>query len=245
MRAAALFLAITFTAGAQSPVRLPYGCTPEDVETFGLACSPEDPCPVFLELASVEASGEKIFLAGNLHTAGVTLFGVLLSSEDGGKNWTEPFHRLASAGLEQIQFFDSDFGWIGGQALDPLPRNPFLLLTVDGGKTWRQQFLFEEPRYGAIARFRFDSATSGQLVFDSSQGSATRQELYETITGGSSWTVKQTGTQAIGLKGADPKPDLSLRLRADAKSGTYLVERNTAGVWRTVASFEIHIGDCQ
>src|SRR5580692_2363441 len=85
----------------QQTVPLEYACPPEELEAFGLACSAEDPCPVFLELSSVEAVGAKLFVAGNLHTPSTTLYSVLLASEDGGKTWTEPVARMRAAALEQ------------------------------------------------------------------------------------------------------------------------------------------------
>jgi len=54
-----------------------------------LTCSEDEPCDVFLELASVEGVGSTIFAAGNLHTVTTTLYGVLLASGDGGKTWTK------------------------------------------------------------------------------------------------------------------------------------------------------------
>src|SRR5438105_3172943 len=102
VRAAFVFL-IGATLVAQSPVKIEYACTPEDIDSFGLACSAEDACPVFLELSSVEAVGAKIFVAGNLHTERTTLYSILLTSEDDGKTWTEPQKRMRAAALEQIQ----------------------------------------------------------------------------------------------------------------------------------------------
>ena len=89
------------------PMRVPFECTEADTQAASLSCSEEEPCPVFLELSSVEAAGNKIFLAGNLHTSTTTLYSVLLATEDGGKTWTravsphplrrprsDPIHRL-------------------------------------------------------------------------------------------------------------------------------------------------------
>src|SRR5262249_52240739 len=137
--------------------KLEYACPPEDVDGFGLSCSAEDPCAVFLELSAVEAAGAKIFVAGNLHTRSTTLYSVLLASEDGGKTWTEPFKRIRAGALEQIQFIDFANGWVSGQLIEPLPRDPFLLITTDGGKSWRQRPLFEESRFGSISQFWFES----------------------------------------------------------------------------------------
>jgi len=238
-------LLCAITTLAQAPGRVEYDCAPQDIEAFGLTCSPEDPCAIFLELSSVDAVGARLFLSGNLHAASTTLYAVLLVSEDGGKTWTEPLKRLRSAAYEQIQFIDFASGWISGQMIEPLPRDPFLLLTTDGGKTWRQRPLFEESRVGSIAQFWFDSRTSGELVFDRSQGGTTRHELYESMTGGESWSVKEVTTTPIRLKKVRPKEEATLRVQADARSKTYRIERRGGDKWETLASFVIRVAECK
>jgi photosystem II stability/assembly factor-like uncharacterized protein len=163
-------------------------------------------------------------------------------SDDGGKTWSEPHRRLRSSALEQIQFLDFEHGWIGGHLLEPLPKDPFMLLTTDGGKTWRQRPLFEESRYGSIAQFWFDSPATGELVFDRSQGGTKRYELYETMTGGESWSPKETSNAPIRLKKA--ASDSAWRARADARTKTYRIERAGANA-ESVASFDIHVVDCK
>src|SRR5262249_27507184 len=128
----------------------------------------------------------------NLHTDQTTLFGLLLSSEDGGKTWTEPAKRFKSASLDQIQFTDLQHGWISGVKLEPLPRDPFFLATIDGGKTWRNHPMFEETRFGSILQFTFDSAQSGELILDRSQGANKNYEVYGSMTGGDTWEIKES-----------------------------------------------------
>src|SRR5579871_2423135 len=183
----ALALLISATLPAQTPVKVEYSCTPEDIDSFGLACSAEDPCAVFLELSSVEAVGAKLFVAGNLHTERTTLYSVVLASEDGGATWTEPHKRMRASALEQIQFVDFANGWISGQVIEPLPKDPFMLITADGGKTWRQKPMFEDSRFGSVAQFWFESKTSGELVIDH----APKHEVYQTNTGGENWELKE------------------------------------------------------
>jgi photosystem II stability/assembly factor-like uncharacterized protein len=218
-------------------------CAPEDTDAFGLTCSEDDPCPVFLELAAAEASGNTVFLTGNLHTVNTTMFSLLLKSEDGGSTWTEPSKRLRSSALEQIQFSDFQHGWIGGVNLDPLPHDPFVLITSDGGKTWRQNPLFEESRYGSIQQFWFESATAGQLIFDRSQGQTKRYELYDTMTGGTSWELKEVSGQAMTLAKAKPKDNAVWRVRVEKQN--YLVERRTNAGWETASTFPVRAGECR
>jgi photosystem II stability/assembly factor-like uncharacterized protein len=236
-----LISAVAFAA--DPPLKIEYTCPPEDLESFGMACSNEDPCAVFLELSSVEAVGAKMFAVGNLHTQSSTLYSVLLASEDGGKTWTEPVKRMRAAALEQIQFIDFANGWISGQAIEPLPKDPFLLLTTDGGKTWRQRAVFEESRFGSIGQFWFESATVGELVVDHSERGAARHEVYQTNTGGESWEVKESTTKPVKLKGA--RDESAWRVRVDAASKTYRIERRGSAGWEAVASLAVHVADCK
>ena len=163
---------------------------PADTQAAGLGCSEEDPCPVYLELSNVEAVGSKLFVTGNLHTPMATLYSILLESEDGGNMWTEPHSRVRSSGLDQIQFVDFQNGWISGANLTSAPRDPFLLITTDGGKTWHERPIFEETRVAAIESLRFDSSANGTLLIDARLDDGKR-ELYETRTGGESWAIRR------------------------------------------------------
>ncbi len=155
------------------------------MQASGLACPEDEPCPVYLELANIEAVGNKLFLPGNLHTPTITIYSVLLATEDSGKTWSEPHSRVRSAGLDQIQFIDFQNGWISGANLQGAPRDPFLLLTTDGGKTWRQRPIYGESRLGVIERFWFESPQEGTMLVDARLESNVH-ELYETRTGGES-----------------------------------------------------------
>src|SRR5450631_176596 len=122
-------------SNAGKPMAVPFGCTEEDIRSAGLTCSEQDPCPVYLELAAVESTGIRIFAAGNIHTATATLYTMLLGSEDNGRTWREVHERVRGAGLDHIQFADVETGWASGLSFSPLPQDPFLLMTPDGGTT--------------------------------------------------------------------------------------------------------------
>jgi len=94
---------------------------------------------VYLELSGVSSAGKKLALAGNLHGPAATLYSVLLTSDDGGSNWRESAARLPGAALEQVQLADSLHAWAAGETQVPLPRDPFVLLTADGGISWRRK----------------------------------------------------------------------------------------------------------
>lgn len=230
---------------AEDSVRVEYACPAADLERFGLTCSENEPCEVFLELASVEGVGSTVFAAGNLHTVTTTLYGVLLVSGDGGKTWTEPNPRIPAAALDQVQFPDFQRGWVSGVNLEPLARDPFFLTTADGGKTWRRRPLFNETRYGSIQQFWFDSVKSGELILERPRGAASVYEIYETGNGGDTWTIKEAASKTPKLAKAPTKENATWRARTDAASKTHRIERRTARGWELVASLPLRAGVCK
>jgi hypothetical protein len=227
------------------PMIVDYNCGAEDIRLAGLSCTIDDPCPVFLELASVEAAGNRIFVAGNIHSSSTTLYSILLASDDAGKTWREPYERMRSAGLDRIQFIDFEKGWISGEVQHPLPRDPFLLATTDGGKTWQAHPIFADPQFGATVDFRFSSRTNGNLViYRGRTGESGRSELYETPNAGETWILRQSSDRFIELMRPDPA-DADWRLRADAASKSYRIERRAGGGWHWIAAFSVSIGACQ
>ena len=143
------------------------------MQAHGMSCSEEKPCPIYAELAAVQPLGHRIFITGNVHDGDSTLYSLLLASEDEGRTWTEPVDRMKGAGLDHIQFFDFEAGWISGQSLGAFPRDPFFLMTTDGGKTWRKRLVFNETRIAAVDRFWFESRTAGSMIIDRMQGAET------------------------------------------------------------------------
>ena len=101
MRVAFSILAACVLASGQSPVRTPVACTLETVQKLDLSCSQEDPCPLYLELSDVETVGDRIVLAGNVHTPSATLESVLLVSDDAGKTWNEAHARIPGGALTE------------------------------------------------------------------------------------------------------------------------------------------------
>ena len=237
--------ALEFTG---KPLALPVHCTDEDIRLGGLSCSEEDPCPIYLELSAVESVGPRIFAAGNLHTASVTLYSVLLASDDAGHTWREPQDRIRGALLDRVQFFETESGWASGHAVSPLPQDPFLLHTVDGGKTWRQRPVFSESaenHLGSILQFFFTDKNSGSLIIDRGQGSdEDRYELYESSDGGDSWNIKESSRKPLKLKRSFT-PSTEWRVRPDAPSKAFHVEHRQGERWGSVASFLVRAGMCR
>ncbi len=217
---------------------VPFHCTDDDIAQGGLTCSEEAPCPVYVELTSVGAQGSKLFVSGNLHSESATLYSVLLESDDQGESWTEPVPRVRGVGLDLIQFPDFEHGWISGETLMPLPRDPFFLITSDGAKTWRNHPIFDEGTAGSILSFWFESSATGSLVLDKGSGGA-RYQLYESPTGGDTWTIRESSDKPIRIKSMPPPGTGVWRLQADAKSHAYHIEKLNGENWKMVASFKI------
>lgn len=225
---ASFILILTAAAAQETPVKLAY------------TCDDDDSGPVYLELTGADATLARTFVTGNFHSTDATLASILLSTDDGGKTWIEPTPRQPHASLEQIQFIDFETGWVSGANVQGVPRDPFLLLTSDGGKTWTQSNLFEEPRTGVVERFRFDSKTDGALLV----ATKARHELYETHTGGTSWTLLQTSGQPLKLPRERPAAESALRVRADAKTKSYQVEKRQEGKWIPLGAFLVEVAKC-
>jgi hypothetical protein len=258
MRLGALVAVLTIGACAQEapapavientgkPMRLGFQCTEDDLRIFGLACPASHPCPVYLELAAVEPVGNRIFVAGNLHTESVTLSSVLLVGSEGGKTWQEPHERIRGAGLDQIQFLDFEAGWVAGGYLHTVPRDPFLLVTTDGGNNWRLRLVTSEGRVGTIESYAFDSRTHGLLLLDRRMAgeAGSRYELYESQTGGESWMIREVSDRPIlAAQKLARAPEAGWRVRADATS--YRIEKRVGERWETVAAFLTRVGECR
>ncbi len=229
------------------PMAPKFQCTEEDIQSFGLGCTEDEPCPIYLELSAFETVGNQIFAVGNIHSAANTLYSVVLASSDSGKTWREPFERVRGASLDRVLFSGFENGWITGQVVNPLARDPFLLITSDGGKNWRRQPLFSESRAGSIQQIWFDSRTTGSLIFDGGQsGEGLRYELYESATGGDNWMVREASDQPIRIKRMPPAPEnADWRLHADAATKSNRLEKRQGASWHPLASFAVTIGSCK
>ncbi len=227
------------------PLTLPFHCSLDDIRWAGMTCSEEEPCPIYLELSSVEGVGDRVFAAGNIHTDAVTLYSLLLSSGDGGHNWQAAPDSVRGAGLDRIQFLDALTGWISGQTLFPIPQDPFLLLTADGGKSWRYRPIFGDSHFGSIQQFAFDSKTAGALIVDNGKGSGDteRYARFETTDGGETWSIKEESRKPMQLKRtAAGSP---WRVRTDAASRSYKIERRSGAQWTTAAAFSVKLPACK
>ena len=65
-----------------------------------------------------------------------------------------------------------------------------------------------------------------------------RYELWESMTGGESWNIQQVDAKPIPFPGA-AAPMKPLRIRADAASKTFRIERQDGARWRSLAAFAV------
>jgi len=216
------------------PMLLPFRCTEDDIQWAGMSCSADEPCPSIWNwppssrgcaLDRVGFSRLAIFIPRRdalLRPAGER--GCRAHLARGLR--THP-RRL----LDHIQFFDTELGWISGQALSPLPQDPFLLLTSDGGKTWRQRVIFSESRVGSIQQFHFSAKDSGSLIIDRGPGAeGGRYELYESPDAGETWTIRETSDRPFQLKPSPAALPSEWRARADGpRSRSTRARRASAG----------------
>jgi hypothetical protein len=228
------------------PIRLSLDCSNDDMAMFGLVCSAERPCPVYLELTSVDFMKGRLAVVGNLHGESNTMYSVLLVSEDGGLSWSEPFERLPHSGLDKVHFHDDTHGWAQGHVLDGGPHDPFFLLTTDGGKIWRRRSVFDDERSVVIERFWFDSDRSGGLLVDRLREgeNGARYERYETMTGAESWMIREVSTTPIRVRRTRMQVRNDWRVIADEKTGAWQIQKEGDTGWNTISEFQIETGLC-
>jgi len=229
------------------PMRVGYGCTEDDLQWAGMSCNEGEPCPIYLELTAVVSNGRKILAAGNLHSTSATLSSLLLQSDDSGATWKEPVTRFRGSAVEQLQFYDPMHAWAAGETEYPLPRDPFILLTTDGGGLWQERTVGEEGNAGSVQRFWFDSAEHGELVIDAGKTSSGGRYLtYESETSGESWLLRGSDNRLPALRRAPvatEDPDWRIRTGKDGKA--YQIEKRAGNAWEAVASFLIEVASCK
>jgi photosystem II stability/assembly factor-like uncharacterized protein len=198
-----------------------------------------------LELSAAEGVGNRIYAAGNIHSDTVTLYSMLLGSDDAGHTWRQSSDSYRGAGLDHIQFLDTLTGWISGQTLFPISQDPFFLLTSDGGATWRAKPVFDESHFGSILQFSFDSKTAGGVILDQGPGSdSERYSRYESLDGGETWLIKEQSKKPLQLKrSATPAPNW--RVRAEAATRSYRIEHRQGDRWISVAAFSVRLPACK
>jgi hypothetical protein len=230
-------------ANTGEPIRVPYICTDDDIQFAGMLCTERAPCAIYLELTAIAANSRKILVSGNLHSNSATINSVLLMSDDAGASWREPAGRIRGAALDQLQFFDPVHAWAAGEMQYPLARDPFFMLTTDGGASWRQRAVADDGAPGSVQAFSFDSVQHGELIVDAGNTAPSGRYIsYESQTGGESWMVRSTVRQVPRLKA--PAADPTWRLRTGHDGKAWEIEKREGGQWAPVAAFLIEVASC-
>jgi hypothetical protein len=246
MRSIGCLVLFSYSLGAQvpayeytgAPLPIPYTCEDDDMDWAGLTCL-DEPCPIYIDLTHAASQGKSILITGNFHASAATMYSLFLRSEDGGRTWREPFERIRGAELEDIQVYDGHIAWIDGLTQQPVAKDPFFLVTEDGGATWNRVPLFEADAEGSIVQFVFDSRDHGLALVDRG-GGALRYETYETQTGGHSWTMRDKSGKMTKLKGT---PESEWRIRPESRD--FRLEHLENSIWSPFASFAVRVADCR
>jgi len=204
-------------------------------------------CAIYLEISAAAGAGPKVFVSGNFHTGDATLYSLLLASEDGGTTWREVAERIPGARFGAVYFANEKTGWVLGHFWNHQPRDPFFLLTTDGGLHWRRYPILNESGTAVVEDFWFDSESTGTVLIDRLHHteSGTRYERYETMTGGTNWMIREMSSKPIDVRRIRPvRPEPPWRTRASEESRAWLVEHRAGDSWEVVAEFSLDAGTC-
>jgi photosystem II stability/assembly factor-like uncharacterized protein len=203
---------------------------------------------LFLELVDITSIGDRVLVIGNIHTSSATIASVLLRSDDGGKTWIEPAGRVDAGGLETIQLLENQ-GWIAGQqTTQDHAFIPFLLVTTNGGANWvrRPFWSGDDERYGAVAEVYFDEPQHGFVIIDRMATEGDSYELYESMNGGLSWSIRQISEEMPTIKRriTAAEPPRLWRLNENRGEASFDVERLVDGEWTKTSAFAEDLGAC-
>jgi hypothetical protein len=228
----------------EAPIALDCVCGNAEIQEHGLSCTVDEPCSVYLELDALAAVGEKLLLAGDLHTGTATLWSVLLASDDGGATWSEPAGRLRGVSLYLLECPGEQVCYAAGHTSGGVPRDPLLLRGAIGGGNWlRLPLLEEEGAIGSIEALRFDTPERGRAQVNRGRPGALHYATLLTEDAGAHWTLAESS--ATRPPPVTATPASAYRFAADRSGRTLRVEKRTGAAWRTVARFSVAAGVCR
>jgi photosystem II stability/assembly factor-like uncharacterized protein len=142
-----------------------------------------------LDFRDIYGVNEKIAFAmsaGNAEDGAAKIF----KTTDGGVSWKVILHHT-----EKGVFFDSMDFWNEKEGIligDPIDDKPFIIKTLDGGKTWNR---IDKDKLPAVLEGEASFASSGTCVATKPNGSAwlnTQSRVFFTPDKGENWEVYQT-----------------------------------------------------
>jgi len=138
-----------------------------------------EPKPHFHDICFVDRQNGWIF--GKYDRGG----GLILHSEDGGRNWDKEWLKVPYAEWQMgIHFMDSQHGWAGVSVLGPNSTGAFLQ-TEDGGKNWS----ITETEY-LTQDIYFSDAQNGLMIAEI-EGGPFSMNFVHTDDGGQNWQVRK------------------------------------------------------
>lgn len=112
--------------------------------------------------------------------------GTLLSTDDGGLNWSEA-NRPENFIPSKIFFIDPNLGWLAGEYSNKADTG-FVLRTSDGGQNWDTVFHYQYFKFNDLF---FINDTMGWLAGAELSGSDTLSLIMHTVNGGDNWIIPQ------------------------------------------------------
>ncbi|MCH8292326.1 tetratricopeptide repeat protein [Candidatus Poribacteria bacterium] len=158
-----------------------------------------------------ETDINNLYFVDTQHGWGVGDFGIILSTEDGGRFWHALDTKIGRS-FYGVFFLNKAVGWVVGS-------RGTIMKTTDGGKTWHQH---QSGTRNRLYQIRFASPDVGWIVGD-------KGTILHTTDGGERWEVQERGTnqQLCDLAVLDAQ-----RVYVAGKFGTLLYTDNGGRKWQ-------------
>jgi photosystem II stability/assembly factor-like uncharacterized protein len=135
-------------------------------------------------------------------------------------------------------FADAMTGWISGQVYQSLLKDPYFLVTRDGGKTWRRRPIYSESTVATIEDFKFEGPREGTVI----TAAGGRRQRWVTHNGGDVWQITETLDRKPAALGG--VVESAYKVRTDARLKAQVVERKEGTRATTVAAFAVEAARC-
>jgi len=172
----------------------------------------QSPVATSAQILGAARAGQRIVAVGD--------HGVVLLSDDNGSSFRQAKGVPVSSPLTSVTFVDAQHGWAVGQW-------GTILVTLDGGETWRiqrQETSADRPLFGV----HFFDATHGVAV-------GLWSLILSTTDGGSTWSPQSIapmpGAQKADLNLLSLFPGQNETIYATAEKGQLLVSHDRGQVW--------------
>ena len=135
----------------------------------------------------VAANLLSVSFADSLHGWIAADNGILLSTYDGGLNWSKA-NRPENFIPSKIFFIDPNLGWLAGEYSNKADTG-FVLRTSDGGQSWDPVFHYQYFKFNDLF---FINDTMGWLTGAELSGDDRLSLIMHTVNGGDNWIMPQS-----------------------------------------------------